>query len=228
MRRAPSRAVRSLPDTALLTALAIPPATQQKVLDRLGQGDITWNDDAVGLVVHVPPSGSTRARARTTPRPYRVTADSCTCRGFFVHGGCYHPWLWAVIDAQLHPPVLEVTGTTQLTLERALVVAALELLRSQAVGEIVLWFVGNALRASPALLRGLLKALATVLVLACLARPTVTRRLKAGEMGWLLSLVADGRLDPQIDRVASWREMGTLLEALGERRVNGKAVALID
>jgi NADPH2:quinone reductase len=48
------------------------------------------------------------------------------------------------------------------------------------------------------------------------------------EMGWLLSLVADGRLDPQIDRVASWRDMGDLLRALGERRINGKAVALID
>lgn len=48
------------------------------------------------------------------------------------------------------------------------------------------------------------------------------------EMGWLLSLVADGRLDPQVDRVASWREMGSLLRALGGRRINGKAVALID
>jgi NADPH:quinone reductase-like Zn-dependent oxidoreductase len=48
------------------------------------------------------------------------------------------------------------------------------------------------------------------------------------EMGWLLSLVADGRLDPQIDRVASWREMGDLLAALGARTINGKAVARID
>ena len=30
------------------------------------------------------------------------------------------------------------------------------------------------------------------------------------EMGWLLDLVAEGRLDPQIDRVASWRDMGAL------------------
>jgi NADPH:quinone reductase-like Zn-dependent oxidoreductase len=48
------------------------------------------------------------------------------------------------------------------------------------------------------------------------------------EMGWLLGLVGDGRLDPQIDRVASWREMGVLLQALGARTINGKAVALID
>jgi NADPH:quinone reductase-like Zn-dependent oxidoreductase len=48
------------------------------------------------------------------------------------------------------------------------------------------------------------------------------------EMAWLLGLVADGRLDPQIDRVASWREMGSLLAALGDRAINGKAVALID
>ena len=48
------------------------------------------------------------------------------------------------------------------------------------------------------------------------------------EMEWLLALVADGRLDPQVDRVESWRRMGDLLTALGERRINGKAVALID
>ena len=50
----------------------------------------------------------------------------------------------------------------------------------------------------------------------------------ARELSDLLGLVADGRLDPQIDRVASWREMGTLLRALGDRQINGKAVALID
>jgi NADPH:quinone reductase len=48
------------------------------------------------------------------------------------------------------------------------------------------------------------------------------------ELSDLLALVAAGRLDPQIDRVASWREMGSLLRALGNREVNGKAVALID
>ncbi len=44
----------------------------------------------------------------------------------------------------------------------------------------------------------------------------------------LLALVAEGRLDPQIDRVASWHQMADLLAALGNREVNGKAVALID
>jgi NADPH:quinone reductase len=48
------------------------------------------------------------------------------------------------------------------------------------------------------------------------------------EMAMLLDLVATGRLDPQIDRTASWREMGSLLRDLGERRIAGKAVALID
>jgi NADPH:quinone reductase-like Zn-dependent oxidoreductase len=43
----------------------------------------------------------------------------------------------------------------------------------------------------------------------------------------LLALVAAGRLDPQIDRTASWHEMGALLRALGNREINGKAVALI-
>ncbi|MCW5850332.1 MAG: zinc-binding dehydrogenase [Anaerolineae bacterium] len=48
------------------------------------------------------------------------------------------------------------------------------------------------------------------------------------ELETLLALVAEGRLDPQLDIQASWRDMGSLLRALGERRVAGKAVALID
>jgi NADPH:quinone reductase-like Zn-dependent oxidoreductase len=50
----------------------------------------------------------------------------------------------------------------------------------------------------------------------------------ARDLDDLLALVADGRLDPQVARVASWREMGPLLRALGAREINGKAVALID
>jgi NADPH:quinone reductase-like Zn-dependent oxidoreductase len=48
------------------------------------------------------------------------------------------------------------------------------------------------------------------------------------ELGRLLDLVAAGRLDPQIDRVASWQEMPSLLAALGNRRIAGKAVATVD
>jgi NADPH:quinone reductase-like Zn-dependent oxidoreductase len=48
------------------------------------------------------------------------------------------------------------------------------------------------------------------------------------ELGRLLDLVAGGRLDPQVDRVASWREMPSLLAALGKRRIAGKAVATVD
>ena len=40
----------------------------------------------------------------------------------------------------------------------------------------------------------------------------------------LASLVAAGKLDPQIDLVASWTEAGRAIEALLDRRVNGKAV----
>ncbi len=48
------------------------------------------------------------------------------------------------------------------------------------------------------------------------------------ELETLLGLVAEGRLDPQVSVQASWRSMGSLLRALGERRVAGKAVALVD
>jgi NADPH:quinone reductase-like Zn-dependent oxidoreductase len=44
----------------------------------------------------------------------------------------------------------------------------------------------------------------------------------------LAELVAAGRLDPQIDLAASWTEAGGAIEALLERRVNGKAVLTVD
>jgi NADPH2:quinone reductase len=44
----------------------------------------------------------------------------------------------------------------------------------------------------------------------------------------LAELVAAGRLDPQIDLIASWTEAGSAIEALLDRRVNGKAVLVVD
>ena len=44
----------------------------------------------------------------------------------------------------------------------------------------------------------------------------------------LAGLVAAGRLDPQIDITASWRDAGGAIEALLDRRVNGKAVLRVD
>jgi NADPH:quinone reductase-like Zn-dependent oxidoreductase len=44
----------------------------------------------------------------------------------------------------------------------------------------------------------------------------------------LAELVAAGKLDPQIDLVASWTEAGSATQALLDGRVKGKAVLLID
>ena len=44
----------------------------------------------------------------------------------------------------------------------------------------------------------------------------------------LASLVADGRLEPQIDRVASWREAPQLIQDLLDYKVAGKAVLTVD
>jgi NADPH:quinone reductase-like Zn-dependent oxidoreductase len=44
----------------------------------------------------------------------------------------------------------------------------------------------------------------------------------------LLALVADGRLDPQIDSEASWREAGEAIHALIDRRIAGKAILHVD
>jgi NADPH:quinone reductase-like Zn-dependent oxidoreductase len=53
-------------------------------------------------------------------------------------------------------------------------------------------------------------------------------RTGAADLRRLADLVAAGRLDPQIDMTASWHDAGRAVEALLERRVNGKAVLRVD
>jgi NADPH2:quinone reductase len=53
-------------------------------------------------------------------------------------------------------------------------------------------------------------------------------RTGGADLRRLADLVADGRLDPQIDMTASWQEAGAAIEALLERRVAGKAVLRVD
>jgi NADPH:quinone reductase len=48
------------------------------------------------------------------------------------------------------------------------------------------------------------------------------------DLAYLASLLARGDLRPQIGLEVSWRDLGTALAALRDRRVNGKAVLLID
>ena len=48
------------------------------------------------------------------------------------------------------------------------------------------------------------------------------------DLGRLVELVADGRVDPQIDLQESWREADRALGALLDRRVDGKAVLRVD
>jgi NADPH:quinone reductase len=50
----------------------------------------------------------------------------------------------------------------------------------------------------------------------------------AGTLERLANLVAAGRLDPQIDRVASWREAQATIQDLLDGRVAGKAVLTVD
>ena len=49
-----------------------------------------------------------------------------------------------------------------------------------------------------------------------------------GHLARLAGLVADGRLDPQVDHEASWREAGAAIEALLARRIAGKAVLHVE
>lgn len=50
----------------------------------------------------------------------------------------------------------------------------------------------------------------------------------APDLSLLVGLVAEAALKPEIGVERSWRELGKTLDALRERRVNGKAVFLID
>jgi NADPH:quinone reductase-like Zn-dependent oxidoreductase len=50
----------------------------------------------------------------------------------------------------------------------------------------------------------------------------------AGDLTRLCTLMADGRLDGQIELEASWREPSLALDALLERRIGGKAVLHVD
>ena len=53
-------------------------------------------------------------------------------------------------------------------------------------------------------------------------------RTASADLRRLADLIAAGRLDPQIDLTLSWSEAGQAIEALLDRRVNGKAVLRID
>jgi NADPH:quinone reductase-like Zn-dependent oxidoreductase len=54
------------------------------------------------------------------------------------------------------------------------------------------------------------------------------RRTGEADLRRLADLVADRGLDPQIDLTLSWSEAGRAIEALLDRRVNGKAVLTVD
>jgi NADPH:quinone reductase len=53
-------------------------------------------------------------------------------------------------------------------------------------------------------------------------------RSGSADLRRLAELVAGGRLDPQIDRVDSWKRAGAAVQALLDRQVAGKAVLTVD
>ena len=53
-------------------------------------------------------------------------------------------------------------------------------------------------------------------------------RTGSADLRRLADLIAAGRLDPQIAITASWSDAATAIEALLDRRVNGKAVLTLD
>jgi NADPH:quinone reductase len=55
-----------------------------------------------------------------------------------------------------------------------------------------------------------------------------SHRTAVSDLTRLCSLMADGRLDGQIEFEASWREAYRALDALLERRIGGKIVVHVD
>lgn len=53
-------------------------------------------------------------------------------------------------------------------------------------------------------------------------------RSAGADLRRLADLIAAGKLDPQIDMTASWHDAASAVQALLDRRVNGKAVLLVD
>jgi NADPH:quinone reductase-like Zn-dependent oxidoreductase len=54
------------------------------------------------------------------------------------------------------------------------------------------------------------------------------RRLGTKQLERMLALMASGALDPQVSQTGSWRDPMPLVEALIDRRVDGKAILLVD
>jgi NADPH:quinone reductase-like Zn-dependent oxidoreductase len=50
----------------------------------------------------------------------------------------------------------------------------------------------------------------------------------APDLALLVSLIAEGRLKPQIGAERSWRDIAQVAEQLRDRQVAGKAVLLVD
>jgi NADPH:quinone reductase-like Zn-dependent oxidoreductase len=48
------------------------------------------------------------------------------------------------------------------------------------------------------------------------------------DLGFLVSLMDLGKLEPQVGLEVSWKDLGAAVSALRDRRVNGKAVLLIE
>ena len=48
------------------------------------------------------------------------------------------------------------------------------------------------------------------------------------DLATLVSLVASGKLTPEIGLADSWHNLSPAITALGDRKVNGKAVLYID
>jgi len=54
------------------------------------------------------------------------------------------------------------------------------------------------------------------------------RRDRGRDLRWLANELLAGRLDPQISRRTNWRQAADILDALADRRINGKAVLRVD
>jgi hypothetical protein len=91
-----------IPVAALEAAAARlrPDPAIHKALKRLLEGSWTCHEDDALTITFDPRS---RGHKGKVAKPYTTTAESCTCPGAVIRGGCYHPVAWLIVNEARTP-----------------------------------------------------------------------------------------------------------------------------
>lgn len=196
----------TIPVAALEAAAARlrPDPAIHKALKRLLEGGWSCHEDDALTITFDPRS---RGRKGKPAKPYTTTAESCTCPGAVIRGGCYHPIAWLIVNEARTP-----TTSLQCVLPSAMFLPLALLVLSCETDVIVL----SADSGSRTLtLRSSLCATAAITVeMATPVLLVIEQQLRAAD----LKRVIDGLVDvlpPQGDQLLLEVDIGTLMLVAG-------------